>query len=311
MQTAPVLALIALLTCAAAAAQSPDQPGDIIVTLEAADQSRLGVGTTRLESAQVPDSIDAIGRVLDVSALAQLDSEIDAAAAAAAASASDAQRLAVLAADDQNVSRHALEVARAQSAGDAARLRLARQRMGLEWGPGLASLDTQQRRQLIAQIAAGQAALLRVDPLEPGSTTGAKVQLRPDAGLPAFVSESLGPAAITDPQMQSNGLLVAVRGEGMTELRTGRVLPAEIDSGRSKTGVMLPRNALVRIDGATWVYLHRSAEVFVRRKVVEPRWQNDGWFVSADFAAGDEIVDAGVGSLLAVERSGEAKDDDD
>lgn len=310
MQTAPLLALIALLICGATAAQSPGQPGDIIVTLEAADQSRLGVGTTRLESAQAPDSIDAIGHVLDIGALAQLDAEIETAAAMAAASASDAERLAVLAADDQNVSRHAVEVARAQSAGDAARLRLARQRVALEWGPGLAALDTQQRRQLIAQIAAGHAALLRVDPLQPGSTAGAAVRLRPDPSLPAIVSENLGPAALTDPQMQSNGLLVTVQGEDMTQLRPGRVLAAEIDSGRSQTGVMLPRSALVRIDGASWVYLRRSADTFARREVVGARMHNDGWFVSADFAPGDDIVDAGAGSLLAVERSGEAVDDD-
>jgi hypothetical protein len=311
MRTVPALAtLIALIACTTAVAQSPSQPGDIDVALETADQSRLGVSTTRLESVQAPDIIEAIGRVLDVSALAQLDAEIETVAAVAAASASDTRRLLVLAEDDENVSRQVLEAAQARSAGDSARLRLARQRLGLEWGTGMAALEELQRRQIIEEIAGGHAALLRIDPLEPRSMIGASVQLRPDANAPSIAAESLGPAAIADAQMQTNGLLVAVRGDAATDLRPGRVLAAEIVSTQTQAGVILPRSALVRIDGSTWAYLRRGKDRFIRREVIAPRMQNDGWFVSAGFTPADEIVDQGAGSLLAVERSGEAVDDD-
>jgi hypothetical protein len=311
MQTARALALTALLVCATAVAQNSIAPGDIEVPLDTAAQNRLGVGSMTLQAAQAPEVVDAIARVLDIGALAQLQSEIDTAQAAADASSSEEKRVALLAADDQNVSRQVLETARAQAAADAARLQLAHQRLALEWGPGLASLGDAQRRSLVAQIAGGHAALLRVDPLQAGIQDGTAVSLRPDPAMPAVATENLGPAATTDAKMQSNGLLVLARSEGPTELRAGRVLAAEVASGRSLAGVVLPRSALVRIDGATWAYLRRGAELFLRREVTDSRVQNDGWFVTSGFAAGDEIVNEGAGSLLAVERSDETTDDED
>jgi len=311
MHTARALAtLIALLCCAPVMAQSPDQPGDIEVSLEIAAQSRLGVTTVKLAPTRAPRIIEAIGRVLDIGALAQLDAEIESAAASSHASASEAKRLELLASDDLNASRQAVEAANAQSAADAARLQFALQRLALEWGPGLASLNSQQRQELINQITAGQAALLRIDPLEPQSLTGTGVELRPDANSPPIVTESLGPATMVDPQMQTRGQLVMVRGDDASGLRPGRVLAAQIDSGQILDGVILPRSALVRIDGSTWAYLRRGDDEFVRREVVGARMQSEGWFVSAGFAPGDEIVNAGAGSLLAVERGGEFEDDD-
>jgi len=310
MQTFRALALIGLFSCATSMAQSPGQPGDVEVTLGAGPQSRLGISTMQLESAQAAEITEAIGRVLDIGPLAQLETEIESAQAAAKASGSETKRLSVLAADDQNASRRTLEAAQAQSTADAARLQLALQRLALEWGPGLASMDMSERRELVAQIAGGRAALLRVDPLEPvEGLMNATVRLRPDAGLPAIDTENLGPAATADAQLQSEGLLVSVRNEDNVNLRAGRILAAEVDNGRSITGVMLPRSALVRIDGATWAYIRHGPETFLRREVIGPRILAEGWFVHGGFSPGEEIVDNGAGSLLAVERGGEADDD--
>jgi len=260
--------------------------------------------------------MDAIGLVLDISPLAQLNAEVESATAIATASASAEKRLAVLADDDQNASLQTLEAARAQAASDAVRLRMGQQRIALEWGPGLAALKPLELRELIGQLAAGTAALLRVDVLGIGSLStdasgmnlvingvqGARVQLRPDPRQSPLATRSLGPAANTDVRMQSSGLLVLVQGDGAAGLRPGLMLPAEIATGRIMTGVVLPRSALIRTEGATWVYLHRGGDDFVRREVIEPRMENDGWFVSSGFAPSDEVVATGAGSLLAVER---------
>jgi len=323
----PIASLIALLMSVAALAQSPDMspdmPGDIEVALTVAQQTRIGLGMTRLESTQVPETMNAIALVLEISPLAQLNAEVESATAIAAASASTEQRLVVLAADDQNASLQTLEAARAQAASDAARLQVGQQRIALEWGPGLAAIKPLELRQLIGQVAAGTAALLRVDVLGRGSSStdasglnlvinsaqGARVQLRPDPEQSPLATRSLGPAANTDPRMQSSGLLVLVQGDAATGLRPGLMLPAEIATGRIMTGVVLPRSALIRMEGATWAYLHRGGEDFVRREVVEPRMESAGWFVSSGFAPGDEVVATGAGSLLAVERNGAATDD--
>ncbi len=332
----PIASLIALLMSVSALAQSPDlgpdmspdMPGDIEVALTAAQQIRIGLGMTRLESKQAFEVVEAIAVVLDISLLAQLNAEVESATAIAAASASTEQRLTVLANDDQNASLQTLEAARAQAASDTARLRVGQQRIALEWGPGLAALQPLELRQLIGQVAAGTAALLRVDVLGMGSlitnvastdvadmspainsAQGPRVQLRPDPRQAPLATRTLGPAANTDARMQSSGLLVLVQGDGAAGLRPGLMLPAEIDTGRLMTGVVLPRNALIRTEGATWVYLRRGGDNFVRREVIEPRMQNDGWFVSSGFAPGDEVVDAGAGSLLAVERSAAGADE--
>jgi len=308
---APLSFLIVLLCCSSAAAQSPDTATDFEVFLKPDAQIRLGIRTTRLQPAQVAQTTDAIGRVLDVGGLAQLDAEIESAAAAAAASASDAKRLEELARDDQNASRQTLEAANARAAADAARLQLALRRLALEWGPGLAALDTQQRQQLISGISEGAAALLRIDPLEPTDATGNGVNLRPDEELPPVATENLGPAAMTDPKMQTQGQFVLVRGPAANGLRPGRTVAAEMENEALLSGVILPRSALVRVDGFSWVYLRISDDEFLRRKVVGARMQTDGWFVTAGFKPGDDIVDTGAGSLLAVERGGESTDDDD
>jgi hypothetical protein len=88
------------------------------------------------------------------------------------------------------------------------------------------------------------------------------------------------------------------------------VLAAEIESSGRVTGVMIPRSALVRSDGMACVYLRLSEDEFVRRTVVATRIRQDGWFVTSGFEPGDEVVTAGAGSLLAVERSGEMAEDD-
>jgi hypothetical protein len=315
MRIIPVLAaLTVLLVSGPAAHGAVRQPGDIEVMLKVADRARLGIEVSLLEAAESADTLDAIARVLDIGALAQLNADIAAAAAAAAASASEAERLVLLAAEDQSASRRELEAARAQADADMARLRLARQRVSLEWGPGLAALDLEQRQHLLEEIAAGRAALLRVDPLRTDgagdATEASTIRLRPDPAKLPLATEGFGPAASTDPRLQTVAVLVVVRGEPAAALRAGRVLAAEIDSGRRLAGVVIPRDALVRVDGATWVYLDNGGDEFLRREVVAPVIRDDGWFVGAGFAPGDVVVSAGAGSLLAVERGSEALDED-
>lgn len=302
--------LVALLLSTTAAAESPDFSGDIEVTLLQEDQSRLGITILRLEESKAPEIVAGIARVLDITALASLEAEIESAAAAADASASAARRLELLAVDDENASLQSLEVARAQARTDASRLRLARRRVALEWGVELAARGDAYRQSLTDQIAAGDAALLRVDPVQSGATKTGVVSLQLAAGSTATATENLGLAATVDPRTQTTGMLVLVRDEAAATLQSGRVIAAEIDSGRRLSGVILPRESLIRFEGGTWAYLQRGAQRFVRREVREPRLLEEGWFVSTAFAPGDDVVTAGSGSLLAVERADEAIEED-
>jgi len=317
MRTTILITLVAALCAGVSAwAQTTAPGGPIVVELEQADQQRLGVAASELQAAEVAATEQALGQVLDTGPLAQLDSAVAVAVAAAAASNAEARRVASLAADNQNASQRALETARAKAEADAAELRLARQRLALEWGPGLAKLEPAARGALLEAIAAGRAALLRIDPLRADGAVSGTVSLRPDPSQPSIATESLGPAARVDPRMQTPALLAMVRGSAAADLRPGRVVAAEIDSGRRETGVIIPRSALVRTDGATWAYLQVADDRFERREVTGGRVVDAGWFLGSGFQAGERVVDHGAGSLLAVERVGRstataAEDDDD
>jgi hypothetical protein len=285
-------------------------PGEFEVRLDAGSQARLGVETAPLEAAEVAETTDAIAHVLDVAGLAQLDAEIAAATAAVAASAAEVQRLTVLAGQDESASQRELDAARASAAADRTRLDLARQRLSLEWNTGVVISDAGQRSELLRDVSAGRAALLRVDPLGRGDANGGAIRLRFEGDVPPLETEPVGAAATVDPRLQANAVLVVARGEVSGSLRPGRVLAAEIESDHRVAGVMIPRGALVRADGSTWAYLRLADDEFVRRQVVEPRIRPDGWFVATGFEAGDEVVTQGAGSLLAVERGDESGEDD-
>ena len=273
------------------------------VRLSAEQQARAGLRVAVLAAGGAPQIKQGFARGLDVSPLAAINAEIASARAAAVASRAEAGRLVALAAQDQSASTRAVEAARAQAAADAARADLAERRVGLEFGPGLARLDLAARQRLLGEIAAGQAALVRVDVPGAASRSGSRVIIA-DGGVTAPVSV-LGPAASADARLQSAGLLAIVRGPMARSASAGRVLAASLEQSSRETGVIVPRDALVRWRNAVWAYRRTAQGVFVRRELVDARPVESGWFVTTGFSAGDVVAVGGAGTLLAIERGGE------
>ncbi|MGD2128756.1 MAG: hypothetical protein PVJ33_00600 [Lysobacterales bacterium] len=305
-----ILALSLLVDPPSARAAVPETAAGDEVSLDAADQGRLGLRIAPLETTDAAESTEAIARVLDVGSLAQLDAEIMTAEAASAASAAEVKRLTVLAAEDVSASLRELETARVQAAADQSRLALARQRLALEWPAAEALSDAKHRRALIDDVAGGRAALVRVDPLGGSAPAAGKAYLQLEEGKPPLQTSTLGRAAKVDPRLQTEAWIVVVRGPAAGTLRPGRVLSARIESNAGVTGVLVPRSALVRADGATWVYVARDNGRFARRQVIAPRIRDDGWVVSSGFEPGERVVVDGAGALLAIERGGEDAEDD-
>jgi hypothetical protein len=272
----------------------------IVLKLDAATQQRLGVVTARLAARQRAASVSGFARVLDPVPLATLDSDIAAAAAALAASQAEATRSRALNAADQTVSKKVAEAAAAQARADAAKLQLLRRRVGLEWGPGLATLSDAQRGRLVADMAAGRAALVRID-----ATAGvnpargsATLDLGPSGRAIATI---LGPTRSGDPRLQSTGLLGLVRGPAALQLGAGTVAPATIAAGAATSGVVIPRAALLRTAGQTYAYVRRDAGSFERRTVVGGQADPAGLFVVGGFRAGEQVVVTGASQLFAAE----------
>ncbi|OYX69549.1 MAG: hypothetical protein B7Y81_13880 [Caulobacter sp. 32-67-35] len=144
---------------------------------------------------------------------------------------------------------------------------------------------------------------MRIDVPGASARDGSRVIIS-DGGVTAPASV-LGPAASADARLQSAGLLAIVRGPMARSASAGRVLAASLEQSSTETGVIVPREALVRWRNAIWAYRRSAPGVFVRRELVDARPVESGWFVTTGFSAGDVVAVGGAGTLLAIERGGE------
>jgi hypothetical protein len=270
-----------------------------VLKLDAATQRRLGVVTQPLTAQRRGSSVTGFARVLDPVPLATLDSDISQAGAALAASQAEATRTRALNAADQTVSKRVAEAASAQGRADQAKVQLLRRRLGLEWGPAVAGLSDARRGQLIADIAAGRAALVRIDSAAGLAQTSGSAVLELGGGVRAFAT-LMGPTRTGDPRLQSTGVLGLVRGPASLQLGVGTVTPVSLASA-GRAGVVVPRAALLRIAGQTFAYIRRDAGSFERRPLSGATPDPAGLFVAAGFRPGDAVVVSGAAQLFAAE----------
>ncbi len=283
---------------------SPAIAAPILLRIDAATQARLGVVTAPLSAVRRTASVSGFARAVDPVPLATLDADIAAAAAALGASQAESARTRTLNAEDQTVSRRVAEAAAAQARADAAKLALLRRRIGLEWGPSLQAMSDARRGRLIGDIAAGRAALVRIDASSGLShlTGTATIDLGPSGLAHAAI---LGPARVGDPRLQSTGLLALVSGPQALRMAAGTVAPARLAAGAPAVGVIIPRAALLRTAGQTFAYVRRDGGSFERRAVIAGISDPAGLFVTGGFRASEPVVTKGAAQLFAAETPAE------
>ncbi len=237
------------------------------ITLSAEDVRRSEVQAAMVPMVSTPPRLTGYATVLDPTPLALLGGEIEALAAAAAASRAEAGRSERLFAADETVSRKATETAQATARADAARLAAAKRRIGLEWGQGLAKLPAHERSQLLASLAEGRAALLRIGlsgnpPVDPVAT----IRIA-DGALPLRL---LGLAASSDPSYTGPSLLAVA---ATSALQPGRVLAVSV-TGAAQQGQQLPPEAVLSDAQGRFVYLETAAGHY-RRQTVQVLAEDD------------------------------------
>lgn len=267
--------------------------------LDAEAQRAAGIVLAPVAAASTGGGRTAYARALDLSPLAALAADAEAARAAVAASTRQLDRLTALAGADQSAAQRDVEAARAQLAADRARLTLACRKIGLDFGAGLERIGCTGVSALVQQAAAGQAALLRVDATDGALPTGGTLRI----GDTGAVAQILGPAAAADAQLQSPGVLALVRGPAAAQLGVGRVLPVAL-GGSGQSGVLVPRAALMRADGGMFVYRPAKDGRFARVALSGAVPLDGGWFVpSGPLKPGDTIAVSGATTLLGLERA--------
>jgi hypothetical protein len=302
--------LTALLGLVATLAAGPAFAAPALVHLAPDAQAKFGLRTQALAAGSFSPSATAYAKVIDAGPLAALENEIEAAEAAAAASRAEAARTKALNADDAAVALKVAEAAQAQARADAARVTLARRRLGLEWGPAIARLSDRNRVALINSLAAGRAALVRIDTPSnagQGGVRTAMLEIAPDQ--PPVRAVVLGPARTAEARLISSGLLAEVAGPAAASLSVGFTARARLEAGSARTGVILPREALIRSDGGTWAYVRKGPDSFERRAVESPAPADGGLFVAKGFAPGEQVVTTGAGAVFAAEHAPAAEAD--
>jgi hypothetical protein len=282
----------------------PDSQGQSIIKLDLQEQNLMGLKVVPLALAQAPSEIKGFGRVLDPSPLATLVTEGASARAALQASTKEYERVKTLLSQDQNASVRALEAAEAAMSKDRIALESVQWRLLTGWGQDIASRPDLPA--FVASLAARQTALVRVDvPLgERPQAPPVGTRIAP-VGAEENVMEAqvLGPAPTTDPQMQTGGyLLLAKTGS----LAPGQALAVWLATpGVARSGVIVPRDAVVRHQGTTFVYLQRAEDTFQRQAVTLERPAGDGWFSDQNLRPQQRVVVVGAQELLSEELKGQ------
>ena len=281
--------------------------GEVIITLDAATQKVMGLQTAALAPANLAPELKAYGRVLDASPLAVLVADLAAARASGEASQADLKRLQTLTAQN-NASERALQAAEAAAARDRSQAESVRLRLLSNWGAAIAG-----RPDLAAfaqSLASQESALVQIG-LPAGAsglTTPAGARLVTLAnGGGVITAQFLGAAPMVDAQTQGRGFLFLVA-PNPAGLAPGASVTGFLSlPGEAQTGVAVPRDAVLRHNGATWVYLQTGEATFQRVEVALERPLDTGWFVRENLKPQDRLVTVGAQQFLSEELKGQSE----
>ena len=116
-----------------------------------------------------------------------------------------------------------------------------------------------------------------------------------------LLAKPIGLAPTVDVRTQGQAYQLRVTASGLP-VRPGLAVIAYLAlPGEPLTGVSVPRSAIVRYGGGTWVYVQTAEPQFTRREVKLTSPSTAGWFVTAGLAAGDRVVVVGAQVLLSEE----------
>ena len=101
--------------------------------------------------------------------------------------------------------------------------------------------------------------------------------------------------------MQGRGFLFLTENNPL-KLTVGAAVSASLElAGEGTRGVFLPDSAVLRYEGATWVYRQRSPTSFVRVPVSLGAPLPGGWLIVDGLRANDRVVTQGAQVLLSEE----------
>jgi hypothetical protein len=278
------------------------------VSLTAEQVKKMGITTQSAKSMDYRDEIAGYGVIIPHDTIATAVAELSSAQAAQEQSRAAAARAQRLAGTPGAMSADAMETAARQIATDTGAAVLAQRRLSSVVGSGLpAGLAAGSQLQ---ELASGDVKLLRVTfPLGAlqGATPAALRAARLDGAAPGAPPVSQGWAlhplwnAPADPTLPGRSFFAVLKGSDASEGE--RLLVWAPGTSPALRGVLVPAAALVISDGKYWCYVEQKPRVYVRREIATDRPLDAGYFVTQGIAAGDQVVTAAAGLLLAREMN--------
>lgn len=283
-------------------------------TLNDKQQQAVGIVVAHPVAATAPERIDALGLVLDATALVADLGESAAAASLERAASAELSRLRALSSAGAGASVKMLEAAQAEQAKAQAEAEITAARLSLRWGPLIALPEPQRKRVLDAAVS-GHGLLVRAD-LPGRHTVGAlpgKALLQVDGvQVPARILGTLRQSS----EAQSVGLLLEIQ-NAPAGLGPGARIPVTLLAAQ-RSGLLLPREAILYDENGPYVYKQLEAKrgedksrySAVKVTLLVP--YGDGWLV-AGVDDDDNIVMRGAGVLWSLQdvAAHPADDDDD
>ena len=297
--------LFAALLSVAAAAQT---------TLNDKQQQAVGIVVAHPLAATAPERIEALGLVLDATALVSDMGEAAAAESMEHSASAELSRVRALFNAGAGASLKMLEAAQAEQAKALAQSELSAARLSLRWGP-LIALPAAQRQRVLDAAVSGHGLLVRAD-LPGRHTVGAlpgKALLQVDGvQVPARILGTLRQIS----EAQSAGLLLETQ-NAPTGLGPGARIPVTLLAAQ-RSGLLVPREAILYDESGPYVYKQLEAKTgeekarYAAVKVTLLVPYGDGWLVTG-VDDDDNIVMRGAGVLWSLQDVGAhpLNDDDD
>ncbi|MEO6993096.1 MAG: hypothetical protein ABI273_05685 [Lacunisphaera sp.] len=288
--------------------------GENVLSLDAVARTSSGVKLGMLSSASQRPQVRAFGSVVDPGELndlrrtfVQAQANVEKSQASFDVAQQEYDRLKGLFESDQNVAQKAVQSAAGSARAEAANLKVAeaaiaavRTAVAQRWGRVIADWVTkggsafqrlQQQDTLLLQVTLSPSQNAIEAPANAFVQTG-ETQL-----LPATL---VSPGARADPKLQGRSYFYSVATAGGI-LLPGMNVVMLMPVGGSRPGVIVPRSAVIWLQGKPWVYVELKPDRFARREVSTVQAAPDGWFQSPNFAGADKVVIAGAQILLSEE----------
>jgi hypothetical protein len=278
------------------------------VILTPAQVEKMGIATQPAQTLDYSEEASGFGTVVNHESIAQAVAELATARATERLSRSALLRAHKLDGTPGALSADVEETAAQKAEVDAAALTLTNRRLSgtLGMNPPWKSGD---HSAILQHLAAGKIKLVRVTfPLgtlsrgTPARLRAAHIGAKPGAGWRMNVVWD----APADASVPGRSFFALLRGSDAGE---GERLQVWAPIGETLSGVMIPAAAAVMSEGKFWCYVEKQPGTFARVELDTGKPTSEGYFVTAGVAAGDKVVTAAAGQLLAKETGSAAEPD--